>query len=150
VTKKVALFADIPGLWWGATRFGTKRVDYSKLRREVAGEDRQITYCAAWLTQRPGLDKFAAALKHIGYAANVVAQGTDIDKLIVNATHDALAIGHVDVVAIAASSGRYSGLAAELSALNCGLEIWSFPVACSLDELRVDRRSLGDAVLLAS
>lgn len=147
---QVALFADIPGLWWAATRFGTRRVDYAKLRREVSGDDRQITHCAAWLTQRPGLDKFTAALKHIGYAANVVAQGSDIDKLIVTSAIDLITQHHVDVIAIAASSGRYDALAQSLAARHCKLEIWSFPVACSLDELRVDRRNLGNAVLLAS
>lgn len=147
---KVALFADIPGLWWAATRFGSARVDYAKLRREVAGTERQLIHCAAWLKQRPGLDRFEAALRHVGYNTNVIGQDADIDKLIVDAVHATLGNSQVDVVAIAASSGRYSVLGQELAARGIRLEVWSFPVACALDELRVERRVLGDEVLLAS
>lgn len=147
--KQVALFCDIPGLWWGATKFSGGRVDYNKLRHAVAG-DRHIQLCAAWLADRDGLDKFMVALRHTGYDTRVVPRGAQIDTLIFNAALDAIAT--CDVIAIAASAGNYQGLADQLKQAGKQLEIWAFPVKCMLDEMngKADRwHHLGDQVLLA-
>jgi hypothetical protein len=149
--KRVALMCDIPGLWWGATKFKSGRVDYSKLRREVAGDNRHIQMSTAWLADREGLDKFMSALRHSGYDTRVVPRGASIDQLITNAALDAIAT--CDIVAIAASSGRYTELGDQLRAAGKELEIWAFPVQCMLDEMngKADRwNHLGDQVLLAS
>jgi hypothetical protein len=149
-TNRVALLCDIPGLWWGATRFKGSRVDYSALRRAVAGTERQIASSAAWLADRDGLDRFQAALRHAGYSTQVVPRGAAINTLIVNAALEAAS--DCGVIAIAASGGNYEALGERLAALGCKLEIWSFPVPCSLDEMtaKVARFPLGDQVLLAS
>lgn len=151
IKKRVALMCDIPGLWWGATKFKAGRVDYTKLRREVAGDDRHIQMSMAWLADRDGLDKFMAALRFGGYDTRVVPRGASIDTLITNAALDA--IGNCDIIAICASSGQYQGLADQLKSMGKELEIWAFPVQCMLDEMngRADRwNHLGDQVLLAS
>ncbi len=151
MTKKVALMCDIPGLWWGATKFKSGRVDYSKLRREVAGTGRHIQMSMAWLADRDGLDKFLAALRFGGYDTRVVPRGNSIDQLITAAAIDAIAT--CDIVAIAASSGSYIQLGDTLREMGKELEIWAFPVQCMLDEMngRADRwNHLGDQVLLAS
>lgn len=149
--KRVALMCDIPGLWWGATKFSGGRVDYSKLRREVAGSDRHIQMSMAWLIDRDGLDKFLAALRFGGYSTNVVPRGASIDQLITNAAIDAVAT--CDVVAIAASSGSYQTLGDQLRVMGKELEIWAFPVQCMLDEMngKADRwNHLGEMVMMAS
>lgn len=149
--KRVALLCDIPGLWWGATKFKSGRVDYSKLRREVAGDARHIQQSVAWLADREGLDKFMAALRFGGYDTRVVPRGNPIDALIVKAALDAAS--NCDIIAIAASSGSFRQLGDELRAMGKELEIWAFPVPCALDDEmngRVDRwNHLGDQVLLA-
>jgi len=149
--KRVALFCDIPGLWWACTRFRNGRVDYTKLRKEVAGDDRHLQMSMAWLADRDGLDKFMAALRFGGYDTRVVPRGAAIDQLITNAALDAIAT--CDVIAIAASSGQFKELGEQLKAAGKELEIWAFPVPCMLDEMngRADRwLHLGDQVLLAS
>lgn len=147
--RKVALFCDIPGLWWACTRFNAGRVDYSKLRREVAGDNRHIQMAAAWLAERPGLDKFMAALRHGGYDTRAVSRDASIDHLIATAAIEAMAT--CDIVAIAASSGRYLELRETLKLAGKELEIWAFPVQCTLDEMngQVDRwNNLGEQVTL--
>jgi hypothetical protein len=154
VTKRVALLCDIPGLWWGATRFSAPqsgRVDYAKLKRAVTRGDREIVRAVAWLADRDGLDKFQAYLRHGGYDTLVVPRGNDIDTLICNAAKEAAE--DCDIIAIAASSGRYHTLQLQLKSLGCELEIWAFPVKCVLEEMRgkVDAwYQLDGQVLLAS
>ena len=148
--KRVALMCDIPGLWWSATKFKSGRVDYSKLKREVAGTGRHIQQAVAWLADRDGLDKFLAALRFSGYDTRVVPRGNPIDQLITKTALDAAAT--CDIIAIAASSGDYIQLGDQLKAMGKELEIWAFPVTCMLDEMngRADRwNHLGDQVLLA-
>jgi hypothetical protein len=148
--KKVALLCDIQGLWWGATKYNKGRVDYTKLMRAV-GDGRNIVAAGAWLLDRDGMDKFVAALRFIGYETNVLPRGAMIDQLICAAAIEAS--HHVDVIAIAASSGRYNALIEHLGPLGKELEIWAFPVQCPLDELqgKVARwHQLGDQVTLAA
>lgn len=144
---------DIPGLWWGASKFKAGRVDYTKLRHAVAGDDRHIEMSVAWLTERNGMDKFITALRLGGYDTRVIPADdrAQIDTMVVKAALDAAST--CDIVAIAASSGNYIKLGEQLRAMGKELEIWAFPVQCMLDVMngKADRwHHLGDQVLLAS
>lgn len=135
--KQVALLCDVPGLWWAATKFNSGRVDYMKLRTSVMLAPNQAPrelYSGAWLHDREGINKFEGALGFLGYTTKVVPRGTPIDALI---AATALEVAkNFDVIAIAASSGRYQTLKASLSKLGKELEIWAFPVSCQLDEMQ--------------
>lgn len=158
MTTSVALFCDVPGLWWASTRFRGCRVDYAKLRCQV-GAGREIHSAVAYLAERAGLDRFLAALRISGYGTDVVPRGNHIDMLISRAALELAeraqpSSAQVDVIAIAASSGRYAELGQKLKAMGKELEIWAFPVPCVLEQEMFDKadrwNQLGEQVLLAS
>lgn len=153
MTKRVALLCDIPGLWWGATKFSKGKVDYNRLRQLVQG-DRSLVISSAFLLERDGLERFEAALRHMGYDTTTIPRddGT-LDDRIHTLAHRMAINGQVDVVAIAASSGKYQRTRDALAQYNVQLEIWAFPVECPLDELngRCDSwNMLGKEVLQAA
>lgn len=119
----IAIFCDIPSLWYGAKAGHGLRVDYGRLRAHLVG-DRTSLAVNAFLTDREGIGGFERALNYMGFGTTIIPAGQSCDGYIVRAATACEA----DTIVIAGGGGQYEALFSELNRLGKTIEVHAFQI----------------------